>query len=159
MQRKSCLQFALVAAALGMAEGFARTVSASFTVRGWTLNMAAHSPTAFSGGGRLDAELVFYGNGPLAFRERPFTGGTMRFPTARRIHVASTGNQVSFVFPGKDTTEKGATLHLERDHALSYWSDLTLNRGTTIDLHGTCQNVGDLAMAHADDCVTSAASA
>lgn len=133
--------------------------SASFTVRGWTLNMAAHSPTAFSGGGRLDAELVFHGNGPLAFRERPFTGGTMRFPTARRIHVASTGNQVSFVFPGKDTTEKGATLHLERDHALSYWSDLTLNRGTTVDLHGTCQDVGDLAMAHADDCVTSAAPA
>lgn len=27
MQRKSCLQFALVAAVLGMAEGFARTVS------------------------------------------------------------------------------------------------------------------------------------
>lgn len=133
--------------------------TASFTVRDGKLRMAVNSPTVFSGGGALEAELVFHGNGPLVFRERPFTSGTMFFPTARRIHVSSTGNQVSFAFPGDGTAEKGATLHLERDRALSYWSDLLLDRGTTVDLHGTCQDVGDLSMAHVDDCVTSDAPA
>ena len=41
MQRKSCLQFALVAAVLGMAEGFARTVSV----------VSHDSSTAHGGGG------------------------------------------------------------------------------------------------------------
>ena len=120
----------------------------------FAINQEGGSTATFSGGGNFAGPVEFYPKstavrtvvveGKPVVQPHPGTSDYgFKFCGKTELHLKCPGNRM-YIGLGAETQGGGSALHCWTNDVLNYQCDIVLGYGSTMDLHGFDQQVGDL---------------